>query len=44
MFAIALDLVAADAARNHRKGVSQTYADMGAALASYGFIWMQGSV
>ncbi len=37
MFAIAFDLVVADTAHNHPKGVSQAYADIGAVLASYGF-------
>lgn len=44
LFAIAFDLVVADTARNHPKGGSQAYADIGAVLASYGFTWMHGSV
>jgi virulence-associated protein VapD len=37
MFAIAFDLVVADTAQNHPKGVSQAYADIGATLAIFGF-------
>ena len=44
MFAIAFDLVVAETARNHPKGVSQAYADIGGVLSSYGFTWVQGSL
>jgi virulence-associated protein VapD len=44
MFAIAFDLVVADTARNHPKGVSQAYADIGATLANFGFDRVQGSL
>jgi len=44
MFAIAFDLVVADTARNHPRGVSQAYTDVGNTLAEYGFTWVQGSV
>ena len=37
MFAIAFDLVVAETAQHHPKGVSQAYADIGGALANYGF-------
>ena len=44
MFAIAFDLVVADTAQRHPKGVSQAYADIGATLANYGFSRVQGSL
>lgn len=44
MFAIAFDLVVADAAANHPKGVSQAYADIGATLFGFGFVRVQGSL
>jgi virulence-associated protein VapD len=44
MFAIAFDLVVADTAQHHPKGVSQAYADIGASLADFGFIRVQGSL
>ncbi len=44
MFAIAFDLVVADTAQHHPKGVSQAYADIGSTLANYGFNWVQGSL
>ena len=44
MFAIAFDLVVAETAHRHPKGVSQAYADIGAALASFGFERVQGSL
>jgi virulence-associated protein VapD len=44
MFAIAFDLVIADTAQNHPKGVSQVYADIGATLANFGFDRVQGSL
>lgn len=44
MFAIAFDLVVADTARNHPKGVAQAYADIRGALNQWGFDWRQGSL
>ena len=44
MFAIAFDLVVADTAVAHPKGVSQAYADIGATLAGFGFERVQGSL
>jgi len=44
MFAIAFDLVVADTAQNHPKGVSQAYSDIGAALNEFGFERVQGSL
>ncbi len=44
MFAIAFDLIVANTAENHPKGVSQAYADIGATLSQYGFNRVQGSV
>ena len=44
MFAIAFDLVVAEAALNHPKGVSQAYADIGSTLAHFGFDRVQGSL
>ena len=43
MFAIAFDLVVADTAANHPRGVSQAYADIGNTLAGFGFNRVQGS-
>ncbi|HXT78680.1 MAG TPA: hypothetical protein VN702_03880 [Acetobacteraceae bacterium] len=37
MFAIAFDLVVADTAQHHPKGVSQAYADIGSRHVSFGF-------
>jgi virulence-associated protein VapD len=42
MFAIAFDLVVAETARHHPKGVSRAYADIGATLANFGFDRVQG--
>ena len=42
MFAIAFDLVVADTARKHPKGVSQAYTDIRNTLAGFGFDWRQG--
>lgn len=42
MFAIAFDLVVKDAANHPPKGVSAAYAEIGAALAEYGFCRVQG--
>lgn len=44
MFAIAFDLVVADTERNHPKGISQAYADIGTSLYGYGFRRVQGSL
>lgn len=44
MFAIAFDLVVADAEKHHPKGVSQAYTDIGSALEQFGFRRIQGSV
>jgi virulence-associated protein VapD len=44
LFAIAFDLVVAETAQNHPKGVSQAYADIGAALTTFGFNRVQGSL
>ena len=44
MFAIAFDLVVKDTAKHHPKGVPAAYADIGAALADYGFRRVQGSL
>jgi len=43
MFAIAFDLVVTDTAKNHPKGVSQAYADIGTTLSNFGFNRVQGS-
>ena len=44
MFAIAFDLVVADAERHHPKGTSQAYADIKLTLAKFGFEGAQGRV
>ncbi len=44
MFAIAFDLVVADTAAAHPKGVAQAYADIGSTLSGYGFSRVQGSL
>jgi len=44
MYAIAFDLIVADTERNHPKGVSQAYAEIGAVLGEYGFARIQGSL
>lgn len=44
MFALAFDLVVADTARNHPKGVSQAYTDIRNTLTGFGFDWRQGSL
>jgi virulence-associated protein VapD len=44
MFAIAFDLVVADTAQHHPKGISQAYADIGGCLAGFGFTRVQGSL
>lgn len=43
MFAIAFDLVVAETAANHPKGVSQAYADIGSTLAGFSFEWVQAA-
>jgi virulence-associated protein VapD len=42
MFAIAFDLIVAETAQHHPKGVSQTYADIGGTLANFDFDRVQG--
>lgn len=44
MFAIAFDLVVAEAEKLHPKGFSQAYADIGQLLGQYGFERVQGSL
>ncbi len=44
MFAVAFDLTVSEAERHHPKGVSQAYTDIGAALYSFGFERIQGSL
>ena len=44
MFAIAFDLVVADAAKHHPRGVSAAYSEIGATLVQFGFERIQGSV
>jgi virulence-associated protein VapD len=44
MFAIAFDLVVAETATQHPKGVSQAYADIGATPSNFGFDRVQGSL
>jgi virulence-associated protein VapD len=44
MYAVAFDLVVSDTDKNHPKGVSQAYADIGSILAKYGFNRVQGSL
>jgi virulence-associated protein VapD len=44
MFAIAFDLVVAETAAQHPKGVAQAYSDIGQCLARYGFARVQGSL
>lgn len=44
MFAIAFDLVVAETALHHPKGVSQAYADIGGTLAAFGVNRVQGSL
>lgn len=44
MFAIAFDLVVADAEAHHPRGTSQAYAEIGQTLRRYGFGRIQGSV
>ena len=44
MFAIAFDLVVADTAKHHPKGVAQAYTDIANTLQKFGFSRIQGSV
>ncbi len=44
MFAIAFDLIVADTAGNHPKGVAQAYADIRNVLTGFSFEWRQGSL
>ena len=44
MFAIAFDLVVADVAKSHPKGIAQAYSDIAAVLRRHGFGRVQGSV
>jgi virulence-associated protein VapD len=44
MFAVAFDLVKADAEKHHPKGVSQAYTDIKTVLKKHGFDWVQGSL
>ena len=44
MYAVSFDLVIADTEKNHPKGVSQAYAEIGQVLGKYGFERIQGSL
>ena len=44
MFAIAFDLVVADTANHHPKGVAQAYTDIASTIGRFGFERIQGSV
>jgi virulence-associated protein VapD len=44
MFAIAFDLVVAEAQAHPPKGVSQAYSDIRTTLSGHGFDWVQGSL
>ena len=44
MYAISFDLVVADTEKNHPRGVSQDYSDIGIVLKKYGFVRVQGSL
>lgn len=44
MYAIAFDLIVAETQKQHPKGVSYAYAEIGAVLAEYGFRRVQGSL
>jgi len=44
MFAIAFDLVVADAAEHHPRGVTAAYTDIGTTLKRFSFERIQGSV
>lgn len=44
MYAVAFDLVVADAQQHHPKGVAQAYTEIGVILAERGFKRVQGSL
>ncbi len=44
MYAVAFDLVVAEAEKHHPKSVSQAYADIGFTLNEHGFRRVQGSL
>jgi len=44
VFAIAFDLVVAEARQHHPRGVTQAYDKIAALLRRFGFDWAQGSV
>jgi virulence-associated protein VapD len=44
MFCIAFDLIVSETQKNHPKGVSQAYAEIGQILRGFGFDWRQGSL
>jgi len=44
MYAIAFDLTVSETEKNHPKGVSQAYIDIGAILFEYGYVRLQGSL
>lgn len=44
MFAVAFDLLVADTAKHHSKGVTQAYTEIGAVLGEHGFHRVQGSL
>jgi len=44
MYAVAFDLVVAEAEEHHPKGVTQAYTEIGAVLGEHGFRRVQGSL
>jgi len=44
MYAVAFDLVVAEAEKFHPKGYAQAYADIGRTLSKFGFEGVQGSL
>jgi virulence-associated protein VapD len=44
MYAVSFDLTVADTEKNHPKGVSQAYTEIGAILGEHGFRRVQGSL
>ena len=44
MFAIAFDLIVAEAEKRHPQGISQAYLDIRNCLKKFGFDWVQGSL
>jgi virulence-associated protein VapD len=44
MYAIAFDLIVKETEKNHKKGISQAYTDIGSTLMQYGFRRIQGSL